>query len=334
MDAFDESHEAAEVAKLLETDHTRVLVTADDMTAHLERFIVGLDQPSVDGFNSYFVSYAASQGVTVSLSGTGGDELFLGYPWFANVQTHVNGGSPTSLSRMMERWPWMNRLARKPPTDSTTFREVFGRQYHCFGPETAHNLLSSHQKVGIRSRSFAEELTPCDELTDVDLLDRSSVLCLNGYTRNQLLRDIDACSMAHSLEVRVPFLDVKIVDFAFSLPVASKLAMSERTLDPLSSYTESGVKKIVCDVARKYLPLEFFARSKRGFGLPYERCMKGPMAEVLQDTLSRDAVTKAGLFDPTTAERIFREFNAGRRPWAHPWLLMIAELWRRKVLEV
>ena len=340
-DATDESHEASVIANLLETDHKRVLVTADDMVSHLDRFIVGLDQPSVDGFNSYFVSYAASQGVSVSLSGTGGDELFLGYPWFANVKNTVEGVNQDNTKSRMQRFagrlPFVNRLAQKRrPNSSHTdnFREIFGRQYHCFGPDVAHNLLPSDRRKFIQTRSFADDLALGDELCDGDIMDRSSVMCMNGYTRNQLLRDIDACSMAHSLEVRVPFLDVNVADFAFSLPVASKLAMNERTLDPTASYTESGVKKIICDVGRKYLPADFFdARAKRGFSLPFEDCLRGPLAAVLADTLSRESVEKAGLFDPAVVEQIHKDFLAGLRPWAHPWLLMVIELWRRQVLQ-
>lgn len=338
--AADESHEAAEIAQLLDTDHTRVVVTSADMVAHLDQFVAGIDQPSVDGLNSYFVSHAASQGVTVSLSGTGGDELFLGYPWFASVLNTVENtaaGTQSRFGRLLSRLPFGRAVAGKlapGAVDSSEFREIFGRQYHCFGPDAAHGLLSSGRRAGVSPQSFAEDLASSDELTSGGWLDRSSVLCLNGYTRNQLLRDIDACSMAHSLEVRVPFLDVEIADFAFSLPTESKLSLTDRTLDPTASYAESGVKKIVCDVARRYLPGDFFdARAKRGFSLPYADWLKGPLKEILDDTLSRESVTRAGLFDPVAVERIHREFLAGNRPWSHPWLLMITELWRRQVLQ-
>jgi len=339
--AADESHEAAVVARLLDTDHTRVVVTAEDMVNHLDRFILGIDQPSVDGLNSYFVSHAASQGVTVSLSGTGGDELFLGYPWFANVQNAVDHGSPplprTMVGRVMNRLPFLGRRSHfdvRANDSGVAFREAFGRQYHCFGPDAAHGLLAGERRQGLRIVPLAEDLAPCDELPEGLPLDRASVMCLNGYTRNQLLRDIDACSMAHSLEVRVPFLDVRIADFAFSLPVASKLAMSDRTLDPAASYSESGVKRVVCDVARKYLPADFFdARAKRGFALPYADWLRGPLAGVLADTLSRTSVVRAGLFDPSAVEQIHQDFLSGRRPWSHPWLLMVTELWRRRVLQ-
>ncbi|NJD24016.1 MAG: asparagine synthase (glutamine-hydrolyzing) [Betaproteobacteria bacterium] len=340
VDAVDESHEAAVIARHLGTDHARVLVASEDIGSHLERFVVGLDQPSVDGLNSYFVSHAAAKAVTVSLSGTGADELLLGYPWFANVQNALAGGFAASSNSRQGNWARLHsfiaRLGREgntPRIESGMFREVFGNQYHCFGPQAAHGLLAAGRRSAVVSRSFADELAPCDELADGALLDRASVLCLNGYTRNQLLRDIDACSMAHSLEVRVPFLDVELADFAFSLPVSSKLAMNPRTLDPAASYTESGVKRVICDVARKYLPREFFDhRAKRGFSLPYADWLRGPMSAVLEDTLSWNSVEAAGLFDPAMVRGVHVDFLEGRRPWNHPWLLMVTELWRRNVL--
>jgi asparagine synthase (glutamine-hydrolysing) len=118
------------------------------------------------------------------------------------------------------------------------------------------------------------------------------------------------------------------------LPVSSKLQMSNRTLDPTASYSESGVKRIVCDAAQMYLPQDFFkARAKKGFALPYADWLKGPLAEVLADTMSMESVTNAGLFDAPSVVRIRQDFLDGRRPWSHPWLLMVTELWRRQILQ-
>ncbi|AMK75096.1 hypothetical protein A1342_02115 [Methylomonas methanica] len=338
--ATDESLEAEAMARHLETDHTRVVVTARDIEAHLEKFVFGLDQPSVDGLNSYFVSYAASQGVTVSLSGTGGDELFLGYPWFANIQNSFDGVYPKrGISFAHRLTTHLTSIIRGPnqhsvdTTGSVAFCEAFGRQYHCFGPRAANDILSASRRSTLSVHAFADDLLPCDELAAAELMDRASVFCLNGYTRNQLLRDIDACSMAHSLEVRVPFLDVELMDFALSLPVTSKLQMNIRTLAADASYAESGVKRIVCDASKKYLPQDFFtARAKKGFALPHADWMKGPLADVMAETLSWETVANAGLFDPSSVARIRKDFMDGYRPWSHPWLLMITELWRRQVL--
>ncbi|WP_081768881.1 asparagine synthase (glutamine-hydrolyzing) [Herbaspirillum sp. RV1423] len=328
--APDETLEAAAMADHLQTDHTRVIVTAADMMSHLDRFIHGLDQPSVDGLNSYFVAHAASQSVTVSLSGTGGDELFLGYPWFAHMNRDF-GAVPQPVS------PWWKSLfGRRSTTPSDgidKFREAFGGLYHCFGPKMAYDLMSSEHRAKVTFRSFSEDLSGADEMRNAEPLDRASVLCLNGYTRNQLLRDIDTCAMASSLEVRVPFLDHVLADFALSLPLSSKMAVNTRTLDPGASYSESGVKKILCDVARGYLPETFFnQRSKRGFALPYADWLRGPLAEIMHDTLSRESVIRAGMFNPDMVQKIHSDFLNGHRPWSHPWLLMVTELWRRKVL--
>jgi asparagine synthase (glutamine-hydrolysing) len=331
----DESRDAAETAVLLDTDHTRVHVGNSEVAEHLKGFIRGLDQPSVDGLNSYFVSYAAAQRATVALSGTGGDELFLGYPWFAHIE-HQFGSDPLDDAG---RRGWRQLWRLTPPSTTADgdagakFRNGYGGLYHCFGPDFADRLLNPALRAETGWCGFDQDLDPADEIRQAGALDRASVLCLNSYTRNQLLRDIDACSMAHSLEVRVPFLDREVADFALSLPHEAKLRVGEQTLAPGASYDESGVKRIVCDVARSYLPAEFFAkRSKTGFILPVDDWLRGPLADILADALSPASVAAAGWFDPVTVSEISAGFLRRERHWSHPWVLMIAELWRRDVL--
>ncbi len=332
-DAVDESHEAAEVAAILGTRHSRVLVGATEVAAHLDRFVHGLDQPCVDGLNSYFVSYAAAQAATVALSGTGGDEVFLGYPWFAQIGREFGTG-PLSGGK---RRGWLRALLAGGPAaasgDGAGLRETFGRLYHCFGPDPAHGLIAAERREELPRRGFAEDLEAADELRSGGALERAGVLCLNSYTRNQLLRDIDACAMTHSLEVRVPFLDPIVVDFALSLPPAAKMADLTRAASPGASYQESGVKRIVCDVARRYLPAEFFTRrAKKGFILPCADWLRGSLATVLADALSPAAVKNAGLFDADSVAEVIRAFRAGHSHWSRPWLLMIASLWHAQVL--
>lgn len=334
-DAVDESHEAAEVAAILGTRHSRVLVGSTEIETHLDRFVRGLDQPSVDGLNSYFVSYAAAQAATVALSGTGGDEVFLGYPWFAQIGREF-GTAPLGgrvkrgrLRRLFGR----RRFNPGENAGGAGLRDAFGRLYHCFGPDLGHRLLAADRRDGVAARSFAEDLQPADELPTAGALERAGVLCLNSYTRNQLLRDIDACAMAHSLEVRVPFLDPVVVDFALSLPPAAKMADPVRAAAPGASYQESGVKRIVCDVARRYLPAEFFTRrAKKGFILPCGDWLNGVLAPVLGDSLSPASVKRAGLFDADAVASILGAFRTGDGHWSRPWLLLMASLWHAEVL--
>ena len=337
--AIDESHEAADIASFLGTDHTRVVVTGDEIEGYLDRFVAGLDQPSVDGLNSFFVSEATARSVTVSLSGTGGDEVFLGYPWFAHVLGRFGN---EILTRPDQEESWLAHLrtrffgqpSSRPPDRGPEFREAFGALYHCYGPAESDALLSKTMRGAAPSRPFAEDLSGIDELPFAEPGDRAAVMCLNGYTRNQLLRDIDACSMSHSLEVRVPFLDPVVADHAFSLPLEAKMRFNERTLDPSAGYDESGVKRVICDVARSYLPPSFFAdRAKKGFNLPNADWLRGPLADVMAETLSPETVRSRGLFDPAAADGIRGAFLRGERPWTHPWILMLTELWHRRVLE-
>jgi asparagine synthase (glutamine-hydrolysing) len=331
--AADESGEAAEVACYLATEHSRVLIGQREVAAHLDRFVAGLDQPSVDGLNSYFVSEAAARAVTVSLSGTGGDDLFLGYPWFAQIARRFGETAAASPPNGVTRW-WQRLRGRSAPNFADgAFCEAFGRLYHCFGPAAADDVLAPAMRERAPLRSFGEDYARSDALPRADPPDRAAALCVGGYTRNQLLRDIDACSMVHSLEVRVPFLDPVVADHAFSLPVAAKLRCGSNTLNPLASYDESGVKRIVCDVARAYLPAGFFVqRSKKGFGLPMADWLRGSLAETLGDALSASTVAAGGLFDPPAAAAVRDRFVRGELPWSHPWLLMVTELWRRDVL--
>ena len=140
-DAVDESHEAAEIAAVLGTRHHRVLVGAAEVEAHLGHFVRGLDQPCVDGLNSYFVLYAAAQAATVALSGTGGDEVFLGYPWFAEIGREFGTGPLTAARRtgwvgkLLGRKAW--RPAAAEDAAGASLRDAFGRLYHCFGPGPA-----------------------------------------------------------------------------------------------------------------------------------------------------------------------------------------------------
>src|SRR5215212_5994992 len=115
---------------------------------------------------------------------------------------------------------------------------------------------------------------------------------------NQLLRDLDAVSMAHSLEVRVPFLDREVVDAALSLPVSAKIGSGQVVINSgEKSYLEAGTKRILMDVARPLLPNGFDQMPKRGFVMPFSAWLRGPLREIFEDTLGSESVRKRGLLD-------------------------------------
>ena len=316
---LDEANAAEATAQLLGTDHARVDVRGEDLNDSLDDFIEALDQPSMDGVNSYFVSKAVGGDVKVALSGTGGDELFAGYPWFAQMR---HASRPTARTRLRDL------IRGSAPSGRRSFLEAYANLHRCFGDEGAASLMPRDRI----ERTMAGYLREADELPNAEALDRISVLCLNSYCRNQLLRDIDACSMHHGLEVRVPLLDQRLVELALSLPADSKLAPGA-THDLGDSYDRAGVKRVLVDVARRRLPAEFFAtRGKQGFNMPMAAWLKGPLAGRLRDATSSAQLGARGWLDAGAVEDVVTDFSVGRRPWTQAWILLLVELWADRVL--
>lgn len=307
---IDETDDAARVARYVGTDHTRVEVHGALVRDKFNHFISALDQPSVDGLNSYLVSWVASQHVKVAISGTGGDELFAGYPWFATMVA-----------------------AEKQGVDN--FALSYANQYTIYGAEQALRTVHPEVIAQFQADHFLSELAyRQDQMPDAQAFERVSVLCLRGYTQNQLLRDIDAVSMSHSLEVRVPFLDTVLADVALALPIESKINPRSFGLDPYAAtYRDLGVKRILIDIGRGMLPPDMDVQPKRGFGMPFDYWLKNNLIDILEDTLSPASVHKRGLFSVDAVQATKQSFYSGSVGWSHPWLLMVTELWCRNNLD-
>lgn len=341
--SLDETDVAARSAAFFGTEHTRVLLTGEDVRDRMMDVAAAMDQPSVDGVNSYFVSGAAAGAVKVAISGTGGDESFAGYGWFHRMaalapKLDVKGAALERLISNAAIWS-IKRLPGETVARVVSrlqgrhdFLEAFSREYRIFGSHCAYRLLSPD--LALRPddiQSDRARAALADHLQQADVIARVSALVLRGYTQNQLLRDIDAVSMAHSLEVRVPLLDKEVVDFALSLPAHTKLH-GGASAD--SAYAKSGSKRILIDATRDLLPPDIDKQQKRGFGMPYGPWLSGPLRDILEDTLSRQSINARGLFDLNMVERTRLDFHKGKGSWALPWLLMMTELWCRSVLDV
>ena len=349
--SIDESDDAERTAQFLGSEHSRLVVRGADVQSKIEHIASSLDQPSVDGVNSYFVSLAARQAVTVAISGTGGDEVFAGYPWFAQmVQYELKEGkrglktaSRAFLDRIANLEVVASLFGRRngslhKSNNASSFVNRYGGIYQIFGVEGTTRILSREMRHSAGAGHLVEDdLRGIDELPMGDAVERVSALCLRGYTNNQLLRDIDAVSMAHSLEVRVPYLDVPLVDLALSLPLSSKIGKLDNGINPYqASYREIGSKRVLIDAGRKLglLPHDIDRQPKRGFGMPFDEWLRGPLRDVLEDTLSGEATRKRGVFDVNEVEQLKKGFFDLKIGWASPWLLMITELWFRKTVGI
>ena len=261
--AFDESREAAATAAALGSQHETQHLSGADLLAAWPRALAALDQPTVDGLNTYIVSQAArAAGLTVALSGLGGDELFGGYASFRDVPRALRVRQSVWLRQLTRMGGHLQRgraglklreTVRRAP-DALNFyllrRELFlpdeRRALHDLPAETdAVTGLPDALLDDIRRRGAA-----------LDDINRISFFELELYMRNMLLRDADAFSMAAPIEYRVPFLDHKLVELAFSLPGAWKRP------DPRP-------KPLLVDAAGPRLPRAVWQRRKRGFAFPW-----------------------------------------------------------------
>jgi asparagine synthase (glutamine-hydrolysing) len=324
--ALDETDLAAKTAAFLGCDHATLRVDGRDVYDRIDHIAASLDQPSVDGVNSYFASALAAQHVKVVLSGVGSDEIFAGYQWFAS----------------MVLWERHYRSPAAPPGSGyATFRNAYERLSGSgFGAAGAIKLLAPGRHAALARHVECEcrdELSD-DRLPHASALERTTAFCLRGYLNDRLLRDIDAMSMAHSLEVRVPYVDHVLVDAALSLPDDAKLGdPSLATVHEAQSYEATGAKRILFDVARTLLPKDIADRPKRGFTMPFDPWLRGPLLDVLEDTLSERSVRRRGLLNEHQVAAVRDAFLRGRLDrrfgWVKPWLLIMLELWCRSVLD-
>ena len=346
---FDESDEAEQTSRFIGTDHTRVDVTPEDIRRDIEHFAFGLDQPSIDGINTYYVARAARRDVTVAISGNGGDELFAGYPSFifmqrdqARTRHAPMKAFARSVASAVSRSSFFDPIIANETgkyldraRNLEGFTARYGNLWQVFGVRGAARMLHPHlRKDAMIGRSLHFDLSEIDELKGGSAIERVTGLSLRGYNNNQLLRDTDAVSMIHSLELRVPFLDRVVADTALSLPDSAKLGdISALQSEVLQTYRASGAKRILLDIGKKMLPPDFDSKPKRGFAMPFESWMRGSLKEVLLDTLSDESVKRRGLIDADEASAVRTEFLDGDSNWMKPWLLMTLELWCRQVLD-
>jgi asparagine synthase (glutamine-hydrolysing) len=325
---YDEALYSRMVSEKFRTDHSEVLVTEEDLLRELPAALGAMDQPTMDGINTYFVSKAAKQaGLSVALSGLGGDEVFCGYKTFRMVP------------RMEQMARWLNRLppaARQAIAQTLTiaggnhrWRKVgllcggngdVGHPYFLTRllftrPELRQLLQPDWQRLE-RERLGAQGW-PGEVLEGAlahDPVNRVSCLELRTYMANTLLRDLDAMSMAHSLEVREPLIDHKLIEFVLALPGRLK--------------ADGGTpKKLLVQALNGDLPEQIVYRRKKGFNFPFERWLRQELRPVIESTLQSPAFLSRTFLRLEAVQEQWRTFLGGRTSWSRPWSLYVLARW-------
>jgi asparagine synthase (glutamine-hydrolysing) len=312
---------AAETARRLGTVHTEIQINGKDAEASARRWLDSLDQPSVDGLNTYVISQAVrGQGIVVVLSGLGGDELFGGYSSFGRVPR---------MEQMVRRLNWLPRWGRTALSSVATIgrpvavKEKAGDIARTQGSRLelflqCRRIMSDAQLTTMGLRAAEEGLTPAFlaptlmqdiEPTSSDQVAGLSQLESRFYMGNTLLRDSDTNGMAHSLEIRVPLLDRRILDLAYAIPGEVRIPGGVNN------------KHLLRIAFEDHLRPELAARSKTGFTLPIGHWIAGPMRDLCDSAIGQ----LEEHLDPAGVKAVWNGFVDGndRTRWTRPFALCV-----------
>ena len=326
---FSELPYAKLVADRYGTDHHE-LVVEPDMASVIPELVRHYGEPFADtsALPTWYLCQYTRTGVTVALSGDGGDEAFSGYRRYSHSQTaRALRGLPGPLPSMLAKG-----IGAIPIAAAQKVRD-FGRRL--MEPEHVRFLgLAAHIPHEDRMALYTDEMrrrySPdrvakrfgdlYDAATATDPINRLLEMDIQTYLSDDILTKVDIASMAHSLEVRCPLVDQELMVFAASLPGELKM----RGLQ---------TKRILREVARPLLPKEILGRRKQGFGLPVDRWMRYDLAPLSRDVLLDQTARERGIVDPSSVGTLLRRHQRGEPRGDQIWALMILELWYREFID-
>jgi asparagine synthase (glutamine-hydrolysing) len=334
---FSEAEMARRTARHFGTDHKEVMIGGDEMLARLDEAIAAFDSPSVDGINTFFVSWAARQaGLKVALSGLGSDEIFGGYSEFRVTPQLAR------LARVALATPAALRNALAPAVDffgkrishedgarklvaAWTTPDALPDAYFLaralFTPPRATELLGSDAATWSRAPAGRWLEETARQAGSLHGEARVSWLELRNYMASTLLRDVDAMSMSHSLEVRVPFLDHPLVESAL------------RAADSGWSNGSKRPKALLIAALRDLLPTEVAEQRKRTFTLPWAEWMRGALRRRIAAAFSEWSPCLEAHVSGAAARGVWDSFLTGRTSWSRPWALYMLNEWVKHNLE-
>lgn len=316
---YDERRFARMVSKVNDTDHIELELTSGIIKERITTAMNSFDQPSLDGINTWFVSKLAKEaGLTVALSGVGGDELFIGYGGYNKtllMQKLQPAFSyfPGSFGRILEKISHKEHLKK--------MAEIAGFKHN--GYFLSRRLFSPGQKKMILNRSYYQGEDWFDEcfqevISDTNLmtdnLTRISWYEMRSYMLSTLLRDTDQMSMAHSLEVRVPLIDPEVVQLLLSIPGKYKK-------------TNKGPKPLLVNASAKGIPHECVNRKKQGFTFPFDQYF---LESLGQDIISFFNEKHSAIFKKNELNRLWDDYQKGWVSWSRLWALFVLEWWIKK----
>ena len=332
---YDEASHAAAVARHLGTDHTELKLSADDARALIPALADWYDEPFADSsaLPTYLVSRLARESVTVALSGDGGDEGFFGYNRHRVL---------ADLARRIDPLPGMVRQGLAaglrfagPGTFDALFRLVpEGRRPRMAGDKAMKLARALAAEGDARYLDVVGHWRPEDGIVPGlagswtppagapagDVSARTAYFDTLGYLPDDILTKVDRASMAVSLEARVPLLDHRVIEFAWSLPTGMKIR-------------DGKGKWLLRQMLHAHVPRELVERPKAGFAVPLDAWLKGPLRDWAETLLAPARLSARGFVDPAAVGRVWQAFLAGRNARSEAiWSVLMLEAWAERWL--
>ena len=319
--AYDESPYSELIARRFQTKHTAIQLSADHFRQTLPEALAAMDHPSGDGPNTYVVSKATrNAGVKMALSGLGGDEVFAGYDVFRRMKGLESKNWLNHLPVHMRKNIGLLLRTLKPSAATEKLAAALAQQridLAHFYPLTRQVLYDNEVKRLLKIPST--EKNPVQLLSTavngirIPTLSKVSVLEMSTYMQNVLLRDADQMSMAHALEIRVPFLDHRLIEFVLGVSDAHKYPHSPKELLTAS----------VGDL----IPREIIDRPKMGFTFPWATWMKNELKSFCEEQL--EALKQVNALNHDEVKNIWQRFKNGdpRITWSRVWPLVVLGYW-------
>jgi len=324
---YDERKFSRIISKQYKTIHNEIEIHPDELLNQIEEPFKLMDHPSIDGINTYFISKAVHEkGFKMAISGAGSDELFSGYPIFKN-----------SLELSNKKWlysfpPQLRKLASmlitnfRPSEKSKKISEILNLRllelpyyYPVFRKIFTDSDINKMFQVNMNLTSSypfqwaVNELSFKERGANLSFLNKISSLELETYLQNVLLRDADQMGMANSLEIRVPFLDHRLVEYVLSL--SNQLKYPEYP------------KKLLVDSVSGWIPNEIIHRKKMGFVFPWEKWMKNELKDFCCESIKN--LENLNILNFKNIELLWDNFLAGNTQvhWQQIWNLVVIGKW-------
>lgn len=327
--AFNEATIAKEVAELLGTDHAEIYVQHNDVLNIIPQLTSIYDEPFADSSQipTYLVAKLARQEVTMCLSGDGGDELFGGYNRYLwgnrlwqmmqNVPHFFrNSMSKILLSVTPGMWDKLFSIAKQKQAGDKIHKVA--QLLKMKSKEEAYHFFITCGFDAEKSmpKSFIDEAM--ESFTATNFSEWMMYLDAMSYLPDDVLTKVDRASMHAGIEIRAPFLDPKVVEFAWQLPSSMKMRGSEG-------------KWLLRKILQQHLPAKLIDRPKMGFGVPLADWLRGPLRPWAEELLCESSLQQQNFFSPKLISDRWREHLSGKRNWQHSlWVVLMLQAWLRE----